>query len=520
MSTTTLPCVIGHRGCTIKKKKMSPEQIQWMTQQLTVSPVTFQPKGCKVPIPSFPVYMESSTKYFIPLEWLMQQTEDSMSPFYNVTLDMTWKPRAIESYDASFAGSLRPLQEEAIQAYMTKTNKDHRGGLICIQCGGGKTVIGLNMIARMKMKTLIVVHKTFLLDQWKERIAQFLPDARVGTIMGPTFDVEDKDIVIGMLQTLSMKDFPQNAFEGFGLSLYDEAHHLSAEVFSRALCKAFTPHRLGLTATPDRKDGLTKVFKMFLGPIVFIRERQNDSNVEVRMIHYSSDDRAYANVPTNYMGQTNTSAMITQISGFFERNQMIGKYVDTMLQEEPERQILVLSDRRQQLTWLHDHFTSHYPQYSVGYYLGGMKQEALATSATKKLILATYAMSAEGMDIPTLDTLIMVSPKSDIEQSVGRILRRKPEDRDRVPIVVDVCDSLDPTKNQQTKRKRFYKKNKYIVADIDVECNTPSSPSSMIDITCNETCRINYNESSKAKKKASKGKKKVAKQLDITQCFL
>ena len=139
--------------------------------------------------------------------------------------------------------------------------KKKGSGLLALHTGFGKTVL-LNIISRINQKTLIIVHKEFLLRQWIERIEQFLPDARVGRIQAKTIDTEDKDIVICMLQSLSMKDYPKDMFKEYGLSIYDECHHLSAEVFSRAFFKVVTKYGLGLSATIKRKDGLTKSFKM------------------------------------------------------------------------------------------------------------------------------------------------------------------------------------------------------------------------------------------------------------------
>ena len=95
---------------------------------------------------------------------------------------------------------------------------------------------------------------------------------------------------------------------------------------------------------------------------------------------------------------------------------------------------------------------------SVGYYIGRMKESALKETETKKVVIATYAMASEGLDIKTLTTLIMATPKTDIEQSVGRILREKNENG---PLVVDIIDSHEPFKNQWKKRKAFYMKEKY-----------------------------------------------------------
>ena len=113
----------------------------------------------------------------------------------------------------------------------------------------------------------MIVHKSFLLNQWVERIQEFLPTAKIGRIQGPIMDIEGADIVIGMLQSLSMKNYPESTWSCFGLMIVDECHHISSEVFSRALVTIVTKYTLGLSATMKRKDGLTDVFKMFLGDI-------------------------------------------------------------------------------------------------------------------------------------------------------------------------------------------------------------------------------------------------------------
>ena len=74
----------------------------------------------------------------------------------------------------------------------------------------------------IKKKTLIIVHKEFLLNQWKERLEQFMPDAKIGRIQGPIIDIEGKDVVIGMLQSLSMKHYEQTMFLDFGFTILDE----------------------------------------------------------------------------------------------------------------------------------------------------------------------------------------------------------------------------------------------------------------------------------------------------------
>ena len=130
--------------------------------------------------------------------------------------------------------------------------------LLDVDPGKGKTVMGLYIISKLKKKTLVIVHKSFLLNQWIERIQQFLPNARVGRIQGQIIDIEDKDIVIGMLQSLSQKEYPDDLFDSFGLSVYDETHHLGAEVFSRCMMKSITNYTLRIIRNYAKKRWINK----------------------------------------------------------------------------------------------------------------------------------------------------------------------------------------------------------------------------------------------------------------------
>jgi superfamily II DNA or RNA helicase len=117
---------------------------------------------------------------------------------------------------------------------------------------------------------------------------------------------------------------------------------------------------------------------------------------------------------------------------------------------------MILAHNKNLLKYLHDAI-AHRNIATVGYYVGGMKETALKETETKKVVIATYAMAAEALDIKTLTTLIMATPKTDIEQSVGRILREKHSS----PVVVDIIDSHELFKNQWQKRRKFYCKENY-----------------------------------------------------------
>jgi len=324
------------------------------------------------------------------------------------------------------------------------------------------TVMGLKIISLLHKKTLILVHKEFLMNQWIERIAEFLPTARVGKIQAQVMDIENKDIVIGMIQTLYDKDYPGNTFTSFGLTIIDEVHRIGSEQFSKTLTKIVTPYMLGISATVDRKDKLTKVLYMFIGNKIYTEARKDEDPVCVRGIVYNATDTQFNEVEYDWKGNPKYSTMITKLCEFGPRSDFIVRVVGDLVKENPENQIMILAHNRSLLTYLHDAIV-YRKIAEVGYYVGGMKQTALQETETKQVVLATYAMAAEALDIKTLSTLVMVTPKTDIVQSVGRILRVKHEN----PIIVDIVDSHDIFQNQWTQRKRFYKKCNYRIRQID-----------------------------------------------------
>ena len=325
--------------------------------------------------------------------------------------------------------------------------------------------MALNIISQLKVKTLVIVHKEFLLRQWKERIEQFLPGVKIGRIQGETMDTEGKEIVIGMLQSLSMKDYPRKLFQQFGLTIIDECHHIGAEVFSRALFTVVSKYMLGLSATMERKDSLSKVFKMFLGPIVFSKKSDNNADVLVKAIYYSHDDDEFSETDLNYRGQVHYSKMIKKLCEFNRRTEFILKVLkDTLDNGDKDQQIMIIAHNKNLLKYLFEAI-EHRKIATVGYYVGGMKEEALKASENKQVIIATYAMAEEALDIKTLTTLIMATPKTDVRQAVGRILRQK----HKQALVIDIVDQHDIFQRQWNKRRRYYNKKKYNIICADVE---------------------------------------------------
>lgn len=455
--------VLGTKGYSINKSEFSEQEIDKLKEQLMAKPHTQGGFSIINIVKKFPIYRESSSRIYMPRYFGEEM--------FGIAKKM--KISNGDEINVPFEGTLRDNQVPVVNTYLTYVTKNKTmggGGLLELPCAYGKTTLSLYICAQLKVKTLVIVHKEFLLNQWVERIHQFLPTARVGRIQGTKIDIENKDIVIGMLQSLSMKDYPANTFSSFGLTIIDEVHHISSEVFSCALFKIVTKYMLGLSATMNRKDGTTKVFKMFLGDVVYKGDRDQEHDVIVRGIQYRSDDEEFNEVVTNFRGDTIYSTMISKLCNYNKRSEFILRVLEDMIKENSEQQIMILAHNKNLLTYLHDAIANRNIA-SVGYYIGGMKEVALKETETKKVVIATYSMASEALDIKTLTTLIMATPKTDIEQSIGRILRQ----RHTNPIVVDIIDQHDPFIRQWYKRRTFYKKHNYKIIQTTSTKYTPDT---------------------------------------------
>jgi len=445
---------VTYRGYVIQKSSLSTDQLAALKYDLTISPK--ESHVMKIAKKSnndntILVYRENEQKIYIPRIYGIQHYGEPASSNLSQGLDI----------DVSFTQTLRDYQEKIINVYMNHIRLGEEGGgggggILEVPCGAGKTIMALNICSRIKKKTLILVHKEFLMNQWIDRIRDFIPSARVGKIQGKIFDIENKDIVIGMIQTMYDRPYPPNTFASFGLTISDEVHRVGSEEFSKTLLKVVTPYMLGISATVDRKDGLTKLLYMFIGPKIYSETRNNDDGVQVRAIQFDDSDEKYREEQRDFRGNIKYSTMINQISDFEPRKMFLTRVLKDLIMENSEKQIMVLSHKRDLLDYLETEINA-IGFATVGQYVGGMKPAALQESEGKQIVLATYAMAAEALDIKSLNTLVMVSPKTDIIQSVGRILRTRNDGK----IIVDIVDSHEVFQNQWKKRRAFYKKSIY-----------------------------------------------------------
>ena len=438
---------VTSRGYVIQKSSLSPDDLTQLKEDLHIHPKENHViKTLQQEDKSVIAYRENDQKIYIPRFYGVKHYGEPSKMDLLVGDDI----------DVPFTQTLRDYQHNIVDIYLNHVSAGYGGGILEVPCGFGKTIMALNIMSRLAKKTLVIVHKEFLMNQWIERIRDFLPSARVGKIQGKTFDIENKDIVIGMIQTIYDRPYPLNTFASFGLTVIDEVHRVGSEEFSKTLLKIVTPYMLGISATVDRKDGMTELLYMFIGPKIYSEDRKDSDIVEVRALQYDHTHEEYKEEHFDFRGTIKYSTMINKISDFVPRQIFLVRILKDLIAENSEKQIMILSHKRDLLDYLQNEISKQ-AFATCGQYVGGMKQTALQESETKQIVLATYAMAAEALDIKSLNTLVMVSPKTDIIQSVGRILRTRGEGK----IIVDVVDSHNVFQNQWKKRRAFYKKSNY-----------------------------------------------------------
>ncbi len=433
----TFKSIITKKGYGIFLNSIEDSELDKIKKELTVKPEVFADYDFGEDS-SFPVYRLSDTRIYLPKFYGLKNygpTEIKIKDGLEVNLE--------------FNGDLKEHQIEFCNKVLTEL-KSTNSCIACSATGSGKTCCALWLASKIGKRTLIVVHKEFLMNQWIDRIKQFIPTASIGIIQQNKCEI-DKDIIIGMIQTLTKREYPQGTFDSIAMMINDEVHHMACQGFSNLFYKVNPKITLGLSANVKRADGLTKVLEWFLGKII---KNEINSEVETPIIKFIEAEYSSNIVPKfNFKGNLNAPNMVNQLVADSSRNNQIINEIVKLAEEG--RKILVLSGRRGHCEYLAQQLSVK--KFNTGLYLGGMKQDDLEKSNMSNIIFATYSMASEAYDNPSLDTLVMSTGMGAVQQSIGRILRRKNKFR---PLVVDFTD-VEFFGGQARRRKQYYKKNGY-----------------------------------------------------------
>ena len=244
---------------SIPIENISPEDLEDEKKRLTLTPKSnFGP-----PAQSFPVYSIFNNRFHVPIFYGLQRYGPAETDNRSAGVEVT----------INFDATLTSNQTRAMDTVFTNQYSESGcgGAIVVLPCGEGKTVYAIACSSRIGRKTAILVHTSLLKTQWKERYEQFCPGIRIGFVQGKVCDVEDKDVVIMMVQTLAKRPIDDTFSEQFGFVVCDEAHHMGAPFLHQSLFRFRPKYYLGITATKDRLDGLTHLLHWSLGLRHFVR---------------------------------------------------------------------------------------------------------------------------------------------------------------------------------------------------------------------------------------------------------
>ncbi len=375
--------------------------------------------------------------------------------------DERFEGRQIEAY---FQGQLGAEQEE-----VAKKVADSDDGVLAAPTGFGKTVLGAWIIGRRKTNTLILVHRTALMEQWRQQLATFLglELKEIGVIGGGPKQVTGT-IDVGMMQSLHKKGEVKDLVADYGQVIVDECHHVSAFTFERIMRETKAKYVLGLTATPIRRDGHHPIIFMQCGPI---RERIHPRQAtERRPFEHNVLLRPTALALESNEEESTIQEVYAALVNDATRNAQILHDIEAVVAEG--RCPLVLTERVQHLAILADALSREVKHVIV--LRGGMgkkqrkavmDQLGAVSDKEPRVILATGRYIGEGFDDARLDTLFLAMPiswRGTLQQYVGR-LHRLHHDKFEVRVYDYVDRQVPMLMRMLTRRLRGYRALGYAI---------------------------------------------------------
>jgi superfamily II DNA or RNA helicase len=346
---------------------------------------------------------------------------------------------------------LRSYQREAVSAMQRRIQ-----GTILSPCGSGKTQMGVAAIGMIRQPALVLVHTHDLAEQWRERISMILGQT-TGLIAGGESRLEP--VTVATVQTLSRMQPPalEELGQRFGCVVLDECHHLPSNTFRYVIAHLPGRYRFGLTATPEREDGLTPLLELCIGPQLF--EIDQDRLVELGYLERPEVRYIESSFAFDYNGPEDHHVLMAALVEDEQRNQLI---IDQVLADaRAGHTVLVLTGRVNHCEHLAARIAvagvkAGFLTGSVGKHERRALLEAFREGSLPVLVASTVA--DEGLDVPRLDRIVLAYPgraKGRLTQRLGRLMR--PHPGKAAPVLYDVVDpNVPPLARQWRERKRIY----------------------------------------------------------------
>lgn len=327
-------------------------------------------------------------------------------------------------------GGLRGHQVSPAAAALARLAAPPHSAVLCLRCGAGKTVVAIHVARALGRRFLVVVPRSILLEQWVERLGSFMPGASVGVLQGRRREF-GRDATVATIQTLARLSPEEDLRLGdVGLLVVDEAHHFAARLFSEVFFRVPARHVLGLSATPERRDGLTELLAHYMGGVLaFDEEPHRARGAGVLRVLLPRPAREAAT-------PLEMQRLRTALASDAARNAAIVELARVAL--SCRRRSLLLSDRVAHLEALRRGLALPESDPRLRTITGASRGEERRVPDDCHLVLATFGMAAEGLDVPSLDCLILAAAASEVTQAVGRVLRSAEGKRE--PRVIDLVD--------------------------------------------------------------------------------
>jgi superfamily II DNA or RNA helicase len=334
--------------------------------------------------------------------------------------------------------------------HLLKTGHNH---IFEAPTGFGKSYCGAAIACKLGQPTLIIVTKQDLMDSWHDCLTQLvgLKNSDIGIIQQDKCEYVGKKFVIAMIHSLVKEEkYDAHMRNYFGTVLFDECHHLGADLFVRACMMFPALYRLGLSATTQRSDGKWCMIEAHIGPVMVIgktipmspRVLVKKTGWKIPLVQRWVDDpinggKTKTWVPIPY-GPGRMVNVIKAMAADHTRNMIIVEFVKSA--HKAGRNTVIMSEL------VDDHLKILFkllalngvPGEDMDYYIGGRKKADLEIAKKKRIVLATYQMCGEGTNVPRWDTLVMASPRANIKQGIGRIMRRLEGKKE--PVALDLVD--------------------------------------------------------------------------------
>ena len=350
--------------------------------------------------------------------------------------------------DLTFIGELRWEQQEVVDKFFSRGRA--RSGILQAPCGWGKTFTGCEIISSNKTKTLVLVHTKLLFRQWIEELERQIPTVKIGRIGDGLFDVQD--ITVGIYKSVyNRRDELENSFS---MILVDEAHLCPAEMFSTALNSLNAKIKIGISATPRRKDGKHVFLADYFSP--FMVQARDPRQLQDPVVQIKRTDFRFPVIDP----KRDWSRQLNKLCGNKDYLAAIAKFAKSQI--VTGRCPLILGERVQMLKDLQELIPDSV--CLIGESDESTRSDVLQNVGGKYKCVLSTKLFDEGISCHRLDTLYLTCPSNNpikLEQRVGRIIREHPDKQ--IPMIVDFWLSGGIVARQQTKRLEWYKQRGYYI---------------------------------------------------------